>query len=473
MQFLFDNPIMWADGYKISHWRQSPPGTSRIFGYWMSRGGRFAEVVPVGMKYYLMQYLSQRITQEHIDEAKSYFDPYFADDTIFNIKGFERIVRDHDGYWPVRIKFVPEGLPIPTHNVLMTIESTDERVDDEFMAWVTTYLETILSLVWYPTTVATLSREIKKIILSFLVKTGTPEAIDYKLVDFGMRGVSSIESGGIGGFAHLVNFKASDTVSALQVARKIYGEWCAANTIPAAEHSTITIWPTEFDAFKNMVQQFGESAVGMYAVVSDSYDLFHAVKELWGKQLKQKVLEAGNLLVVRPDSGIPHEVVRQTVEDLALNFGYTTNAKGYKVLNGVRVIQGDGITLEEIQRILETLEVRGWSADNITFGMGGALLQRMDRDTQKFAIKASNATVNGRVIDFAKSPITDNNKRSKKGKLKLIQTDDGRFSTVPYSEIGHDILELVYENGKILSTTTLEQIRQRAQVVPDSEVAFL
>lgn len=473
MKFLFDNPIMWADGYKISHWKQSPPGTSRIFGYWASRGGRFAEVVPVGIKYLLDVYLSEQITQEHIDEAASYFGPYFNDDAIFNRKGFERIVRDHNGYWPVRIKFVPEGLPIPTDNVLMTIESTDERIDEEFMAWVTTYLETILSLVWYPTTVATLSREIKKVVLTFLVKTGTPEAIEHKVVDFGMRGVSSIESGGIGGFAHLVNFKASDTVSALQVARKIYGEWCAANTIPAAEHSTITIWPTEFDAFKNMVEQFGQSATGMYAVVSDSKDLFYAVKEIWGKQLKNVVLNAGNMLVVRPDSGIPHEVVRQTVEDLDLNFGHTVNNKGYKVLNNVRVIQGDGITLEEIQRILETLEVRGWSADNITFGMGGALLQRMDRDTQKFAIKASNATVNGRVIDFMKSPVTDNNKRSKPGKLKLIRTDDGRYSTVPYSEIGHDILELVYENGKVLSTTTLAQIRQRAAVVLDTEPEFI
>jgi nicotinamide phosphoribosyltransferase len=264
----------------------------------------------------------------------------------------------------------------------------------------------------------------------------------------------------------LVNFKGSDTLSALIVANKIYKEKQAAFSIPAAEHSTITAWGREFEyeAYQNMVRQFGNGGSGLYAVVSDSYNIFEAVKEIWGRQLKDQVLKASNLLVVRPDSGTPHEVVRQVVEDLDLNFGHYFNDKGYKVLKHVRVIQGDGITLEEIQRILDTLEVRGWSADNIAFGMGGALLQRMDRDTQKFAIKASNATIKGREVDFRKEPITDNGKRSKMGKQKLVLNDDARLSTVPMNEIGHDILRVVYENGTIYADDTLADIRNRARI---------
>jgi nicotinamide phosphoribosyltransferase len=140
---MFTNPILWTDGYKPSHWLQYPPQTTRIYSYMESRGGRFAEIIPFGMQYYLTEYLSKPITMVDIDEAEEFFAAYFNDPNIFNRAGFERIVKVHNGYWPARIKFVPEGLPVPTHNVIMTIESTDDE-----LPWVTNYLETILSLIW-------------------------------------------------------------------------------------------------------------------------------------------------------------------------------------------------------------------------------------------------------------------------------------------------------------------------------------
>ena len=103
---------------------------------------------------------------------------------------------------------------------------------------------------------------------------------------------------------------------------------------------------------------------------------------------------------------------------LGEKFGYTTNDKGYKVLNNVRLIQvgnntallllgdargvvwcadltsprltsppptcapacvpppqGDGVNEDTIRAILDAFKAKQWSADNIAFGMGGALLQ--------------------------------------------------------------------------------------------------
>ncbi len=92
--------------------------------------------------------------------------------------------------------------------------------------------------------------------------------------------------------------------------------------------------------------------------------------------------------MVRPDSGKPREVVLKVLEILGSKFGYETNAKGYRVLNPkVRVIQGDGVNYWTIQDTLTAMNRAGWSADNITFGMGGALLQQLNRDTQQFAFK--------------------------------------------------------------------------------------
>ena len=121
----------------------------------------------------------------------------------------------HDGRLPVRIKAVPEGSPVWNRNVLMTIENTDPHV-----AWLTNYLETLLVQVWYPTTVATQSREMKRIWHDYLVRTGDPSLIAFKLNDFGYRGSTSDESAALGGAAHLVNFTGTDNLAGCELAMR-------------------------------------------------------------------------------------------------------------------------------------------------------------------------------------------------------------------------------------------------------------
>ena len=66
----------------------------------------------------------------------------------------------------------------------------------------------------------------------------------------------------------------------------------------------------------------------------------------------------------------------------------------------IRVIQGDGISYESLGAILENMKKHEWSAENLVFGSGGALLQRLDRDTQKCAFKCSYAVCNGKEVSF-------------------------------------------------------------------------
>ena len=220
------------------------------------------------------------------------------------------------------------------------------------------------------------------------------------LHDFGARGVSSLESAALGGAAHLVNFLGTDTVSALCLARAHYHAPMAGYSIPAAEHSTITSWgrEREVDAYRNMLRQFGKPGA-IVAVVSDSYDIYRAISEHWGTTLRDAVIASGATLVIRPDSGDPVEVVAESLRRLDEAFGHVINGKGYRVLNHVRVIQGDGINPDTIRAILQRITGDGYAADNVAFGMGGALLQRLDRDTQKFALKCSAARVDGEWVD--------------------------------------------------------------------------
>jgi len=457
------NLVTMTDSYKVTHWRQYPPKTEYVYSYFESRGGKFEEIVFFGLQYYLQEYLSKPITAENISAAEALWTPHLGDKSLFNKAGWAHILTEHGGYLPLRIRAVPEGMVVPTHNVLMTVENTDPKVP-----WLTNWVETLLSQIWYGCTVATLSREMKRMMLDSLKRTGDPALIDFKLHDFGFRGVSSVESAAMGGCAHLVNFKGTDTAKALEFASQYYKEPMAGFSIPAAEHSTITSWGREHevDAYQNMIDQFGSGGAGMYAVVSDSYDIFNACTNLWGGVLKEAVLAAPNTLIVRPDSGLPRQMVPDVLAALASVFGTTTNAKGYKVLNKVRVIQGDGIDYEETRRIIDAVEIAGFSLDNVAFGMGGALLQKLNRDTQKFAFKCSSIVIDGETHDVYKEPVTDPGKNSKRGRLRLIQGEHGLETVAANHWIpGKDLLETVYESdgeNRQMLRYTLAEVRARA-----------
>ncbi len=370
----------------------------------------------------------------------------------------------------MRIRALPEGTVIPTGHVLFDIELT---TPDPEVFWVVSWLETMLVRVWYPTTVASRSHHCKRLILDALEATADDPRgeIGFKLHDFGSRGVSSRESAAIGGAAHLVSFLGSDTVEGVVAANTHYGVegGMSGFSIPAAEHSTITMWgrDQELDAYRNFVRvylterQLPPGVPKMAACVSDSYDLFHVVENVWCGELHAAIRDSGGKLVIRPDSGDPVSVLLECLAIIERKLGMRVNEKGFKVMPPyLGLLQGDGINDRSIATILEALRARGYSASNLAFGMGGGLLQQLDRDTQKFAFKCAAALRDGKWVDVAKDPVTDPGKRSKKGRLALIE-EGGAFATVrgPHDA---DQLVPVFENGKVLRTYTLDEVRARA-----------
>jgi nicotinamide phosphoribosyltransferase len=468
---IASNLILNTDSYKASHWLQYPPGVDATFFYLESRGGVYERTLFFGLQSILKEYLAKPVTAAMVDEAEGFFS---AHGEPFNEAGWRHIAEAHGGMLPLRIRAVAEGTVVPTHQALMTIEST---CPDCF--WVPSYAETLLMRVWYPITVATISWHVKQTIREYLDRTSDDPAaqIAFKLHDFGARGVSSAESAGLGGMAHLVNFRGTDTILGVLAAREYYGEAMAGYSIPAAEHSTITAWgkDRELDAYRNMLRQFAKPGA-VVACVSDSYDVFHAVKEMWGGSLREEVIASGATLVVRPDSGDPADIVHRTLKMLNAAFGSTVNDRGYRVLNHVRVIQGDGVNPDSIRAILERITRAKYSADNLAFGMGGALLQKMDRDTQKFALKCSAARIDGQWMDVFKDPVTDHAKASRPGRLTLARhREHGTFRTIslPDGAIEADpamlgagweeAMTTVWANGKLLRDWTFAEVRARSE----------
>jgi len=462
MRHNLRNIILNADSYKASHYLQYPPNTTQISSYIEARGGQYKEAVFFGLQMFIKEYLSTPITHTDVDEAELIFN---AHGVPFNAAGWRYIVDQHEGYLPVEIEALPEGSIVAVQNVMVQVINTDPEC-----AWLVSYLETaLLRAVWYPTTVATVSFNCKRVLARYLEQTAdSNEGINFKLHDFGARGATTEEAAAVGGAAHLVNFMGSDTLSGIIAARRYYDAEMAGFSIPAAEHSTITSWGKENEAaaYANMLEQFA-GPNKLVAVVSDSYDLWHAIDNIWGDELKTKVQHSGGTLVVRPDSGDPVAIVTETIERLMKKFGYRVNEKGYRVLpDYIRVIQGDGVAQQSIEAILENMKQRKQSAENIAFGMGGELLQKLNRDTMKFAMKASAAKVNGLWRDVFKDPITDTGKRSKKGRLALISTPKGETRTIREQDLGQrkNRLVPVFRNGKLLFDQNFEEIRQRVEL---------
>jgi len=417
-----NNLLLNTDSYKASHWLQYPPGTDYVYSYVESRGGDYDKLVFFGLQAFIKEYLLHPITARDIEEA-AYFWKQHGEP--FNRAGWNYILNEYDGFMPVEIRALPEGKVVGNRRVLLTIVNTDRKC-----FWLTSYLETaLLRAIWYPTTVATISWHIKQTIKGYLEETGDVSLLPFKLHDFGARGVSSNESAALGGMAHLVNFMGSDTVAGVRAAKEYYDEPMAAFSIPAAEHSTITTWGRDEEgetaAYENMLDQYAKPG-SILAVVSDSYDIFKACDKIWGQRLKQRVIDSGATVVIRPDSGDPVMTTLRVIQILDERFGHTVNDKGFKVLNNVRIIQGDGVNPLSINSILMNYRAHGYSADNIAFGMGGALLQHMNRDTLQFAMKASAIMVNGEWRDVSKNPVGQPEKASKGGRF----LDDSELEVV-------------------------------------------
>lgn len=432
--------LLSTDSYKLTHHLQNPTGCTAKNSYIEARGGAFGYTVMFGLQAWL-----QRLREPDgisIDMAEDVAMKHIG---VFNADAWVDMRMRHGSQLPLVIEAMPEGMVVPHGTPMVQVRNTDPA-----FPWLPAYIETsLLRAVWYPSTVAALSRECKRAILAALEKTSDDPRgqIGFKLHDFGARGCSSAETAALGGLAHLVNFKGTDTLEALVYARRYYGEDMAGFSIPASEHSTVTAWGRggETAFVRHMINAFG--GVGkMFAVVGDSYDIMNFAENVVGGECKDEIERMGGTIVVRPDSGDPAATVLEVIRILMRKFGSRMNGKGYHVLPPcVRVIQGDGVNLTSIVDVMALLMANNISIDNVAFGMGGALLQSVTRDTCQFAMKTSAAQINGEWVDVYKAPVGDARKTSKRG----IQTG----------------MAEVWRNGRFTGPqVTLAEVRARAEI---------
>lgn len=484
-----DNVMLMTDCYKMFHCEQYPEDTEYIYSYLEAR--KEGEIIFFGLQYLLKEYLSKPILPHHAEELIYVYMGMMGqcpEDTKAKFRGLAEL-----GYWPVKIKAVPEGTVISNKNVLLTITNTHPD-----FAWCVGFLESFLLKLWNPCTVAACSRKYKKLVTKYAEETcDNLDHIPYSVHDFGYRGVSSEETAAISGAAHLISFLGSDTIPAVAFLNRYYltanqNPSFVAASVPASEHSVMCSYGREgeWEALDRMLDLY---PTGIVSIVSDTYNLWDVLTK-WAPSRKERILSRDGKVVFRPDSGKPVDIVcgldggglypwlgrdgvtayintpsieaqKGCLKLLEETFGSTLNDKGYKILNPkVGLIYGDGMHYDRFELMLHTMECDGWASSNLVIGVGGLLLQQHNRDEFGFAIKATRIVRGGKEIEIYKDPITDPGKKSKKGLMCLVKTN-GEFKTkdqVDEFDETSGALKLVFEDGKIIKEFSLEEVRENA-----------
>ncbi len=448
-----------TDSYKGSHSFAMPPA-KRTTAYGEFRkaypGMDDERIVFYGIRYIVENVLEHQWTKQEVEDADKFFATHNVGGTPYPYPKdlFLKFIEENNGYFPIKVEALPEGTVVYPHVPVYQITA------EEPYAALLTYLETLLTHVWYPTTVATLSRHAKTLIKDYFDQTVDAVdgwKLDSRLHDFGFRGCTSQEQAVIGGTAHLLNFTGSDTMSAAYYAQfHLNGGKPVASSIPATEHSLMTSYPTEQEAVERMMELFGTGTatnqLGILATVGDSYDYANFLNNVV-PNVYEKFKGKFGLWVLRPDSGDPVECVLMGLMAAEETFGVTINKKGYKVLNGAAVIQGDGIGVHTIGDILRAVADAGFSVENVAFGMGAGLLQKLNRDTLSFATKLSSITgLDGIVRDIMKRPKTDAGKFSLPGEMMVVRNEAGVPMVYPSgtATVGaQPLLEVVYDKGPV------------------------
>lgn len=460
MTALDYNPILDVDSYKLSHDLGYRPGTTRVYSYIESRGGP-TDILWFGAQAWVRRLVENPITKAHIEEAEG----FAADHGLpFNKDGWKHVWSAHGGFFPLEIKSAPEGLLIPPRNALMTIENTDDQT-----RWLTGHVETAgLSHLFTSSSIATRIFHIKRGLKAIWDLASDDPVSPFAVLDFSRRGCFGYDHNLLGGMAYLAMFQGSDSVPAVRAANHYYDIPMAGFSVPATEHSVMCSYgrseEEERAAFHHLVDVMVEPG-GILSVVSDTWSIFRAVKLWCEPEMVAKVKAKNITLVIRPDSGDMDKVMSAILPPIAAAYNGQVNSKGYLVLANVKVLWGDGINSSTYRAPFLTALRLGIAPDSIMVGSGGGLMSAdLDRDTYRWAMKASWMLIDGEPVAIQKDPITDPGKHSKSGRFSLIR-EAGAFETIPQLDADDgdqaDLLGSIYRDGQTYNETNMLQIRER------------
>lgn len=500
------------------------PGTVRLYGTWIPRS--LKHVSKLGIKKIVSFGQQLAVRWLHDEWTENFFQRPLEDALEFaqDMSQYLGIPYDGDhfsalhqlGYLPVKVKALPEGIETPENVPHMTFINTVDGY-----AWLTLFLETILSaLSWKSSVAATLAKQFRRNLVEWIMKT-CPEhegLIDYLAHDFSARGLDPFTMYAVG-LGHATSFRGSDSIIVIPASRYFYGvpkgEVCI-NSVNASEHSVSTTCMFTMGELEMMRYWMEQFPTGILSMVMDTMDLTKVVRpdgEGYLVQLKEEILARDGKIVIRGDSSpngrTPVDIIcghndelnerelqanypefyhKGLIECLWDIFGGTVNSKGFKVLNPkIGGIYGDGINLQTQVEIYERLSEKGFAICDTVLGVGSFQYQMVTRDTLGWAAKGGwfetqgnckNLQIEGASCSkndncsypdckervsygIYKDPMTDSGlKKSPRGLLMVDENFVVHQDCTPEQE-AQGLLQVIYEDGTFFNLTTLSEVREK------------
>lgn len=140
------NLIARVDSYKPSHDFQLRPGTKKLSSYIEARkheeGKNWNVVVTAGIQYHLLEYFKKPfVTKESLERMKKRMALHGPK---FNADRYQYILDKHNGYLPLTIQALPEGLVVPLGTPIVQVTNNDPNC-----APLVSYIETsLLRAIW-------------------------------------------------------------------------------------------------------------------------------------------------------------------------------------------------------------------------------------------------------------------------------------------------------------------------------------
>lgn len=276
------NSLYLTDGYKVGHKAMLAPGTTKLYGTWIPRSTKHApkgitKIVSFGQQlvwkwihdefqenFFQISLEGRKKGPKHtVEEFKQKALQFVKDMSLmlgqeYNGKHFEELW--DLGYLPIKVKSLPEGIETNPNIPHMTFVNT---VDG--FAWLTLYLETLVSsMAWKPTTAATIAKLYRRQAEEWVKKTDPKNEwlVDFMCHDFSARGLDPMSQYLIG-LGHATSFKGSDTLPVIPASRYFYGvknDEMPIYSVNASEHScSCTKIFAEAEKYSQVEEQFNET----------------------------------------------------------------------------------------------------------------------------------------------------------------------------------------------------------------------
>lgn len=497
------NPLLLIDFYKACHAEQYPCGMTKIYSTGTPRLSRLPDIYEltyVGGNGFAKDILIKAFNEDFFsrseEEVVNQYKRVMMNTLTKDESRADKIRALHRlGYLPIAVYTIPEGMATK----IGVPQTVFVNTHPDF-AWLPNTLETVYSCyIWHLQVAVEVGKRYRRIVDEYVEKTCSAGVRAARcLGDFSMRGQHCAESAMRASAGWLCSFLNTATVPAILWLEDNYN--CNIETEEVGygalsfEHSTVTsnyaLDGDEETLLKRALTEIYPN--DNFSFLTDSYDHDNFMDNVI-PACKEEVLKHNGTILFRGDSGDPVKIITSMVFRLWDIFGGTVNEKGYKVLDRhVKAIYGDSITPVRCKAIYEILEANGFSIENVVLGVGSFSFMCLEekvaikeydgfgnvkeeeilrlnpytRDTFGYAIKATyGEDKDGKPVMIYKQPKALAWKKSPKGCI-IVAPDgqsytDGHTFEEAHGEGVENLLELVFENGKMVKEVSLREIRER------------